>query len=122
MKNLLNTLFKRKALLHEIQELKGKLNKEKSNFDKQVFDILSEIKCQTNDSHKVKILYIGCVEVRKFYDSKWEIAFLDKGELNFISLTCDERESHSSLLKALEKCETVEEIQKLDYRDKIYYD
>ena len=67
-----------------------------------------------------KIKSIKCVEVRKFYDSTWEIE-LKNGET--CRIVRDDLETEDELRSIIEKCDSVDEIVAvLDMRNKIYYD
>ena len=71
------------------------------------------------ESSTSKIKSIKCLEVRKFYDSTWEIE-LKSGEV--CKIVRDDLETEEELRTAVEKCDTVEDIKNLDMRMKIYYD
>jgi hypothetical protein len=67
-----------------------------------------------------KIKSIKCIEVRKFYDSTWDIE-LKSGET--CRIVRDDLETEADLRGAIEKCSNAEEIRNtLDMRTKIYYD
>jgi hypothetical protein len=66
-----------------------------------------------------KIKSIRCLEVRKFYDSTWEVE-LKSGEI--CKIVRDDLETEKELRSAVERCGTAEDIKNLDMRMKIYYD
>ena len=67
-----------------------------------------------------KIKSIKCVEVRKFYDSTWDIE-LKNGES--CRIVRDDLETEEELRSIIEKCDSADEIVAvLDMRNKIYYD
>jgi hypothetical protein len=67
-----------------------------------------------------KIKSIKCIEVRKFYDSTWDIE-LKNGET--CRIVRDDLETEENLRSIIEKCDGADEIVAvLDMRNKIYYD
>ena len=66
-----------------------------------------------------KIKSIRCLEVRKFYDSTWEIE-LTSGEV--CKIVRDDLETEEELRAAVEKCDNIEDVENLNMRMKIYYD
>ena len=78
---------------------------------------VDNVEQNTNDS---KIKSIKCIEVRKFYDSTWDIE-LKNGET--CRIVRDDLETEAKLRSEIEKCDCVNEIkERLDMRNKIYYD
>ena len=74
-------------------------------------------KSTENSTSKIKSM--RCLEVRKFYDSTWEIE-LKSGEI--CKIVRDDLETEEELRAAIERCETVEDVENLNMRMKIYYD
>lgn len=92
---------------------------EKNNMLKNLFvkNRKESTKASVADS---KIKSIKCIEVRKFYDSTWDIE-LNNGES--CRIVRDDLETEEELRSIIEKCDSANEIVAvLDMRNKIYYD
>ncbi|QOY37689.1 hypothetical protein AWH56_008950 [Anaerobacillus isosaccharinicus] len=59
---------------------------------------------------------------RTFYDSKWALDIKTPTGLVSTSLTRWDDQCHLALTEDIEKCSSLEDVQKLDLRERIYYD
>jgi hypothetical protein len=68
------------------------------------------------------IEYVKCKSYRTFYDSTWEVGFMDKMILTPLSVVRDDLESAKGLLTSLIGVKTIEEVLSLDMKKNIHYD
>jgi hypothetical protein len=72
---------------------------------------------------ELTVFLVKNILVREQYDSDWEIYTIDSNNNQItLNLTRHDTEDHAKLISCLKNCSSIEDIKKLDLRDRIYYD
>lgn len=131
MKNLLtrfkkNKVVERKSVVKDTQkkyyeDFLASCQREKDMQKKLYEDFLSS--CQSNGT---KIIKVEMVDETKFYDTTWEVTFLeaDKKSMESVKIVRYDSESLKGICAALQRLQIFDRdsILSLDLREHIYYD